>query len=180
MRTHDFLYFIALIVSLVAIYTLSCYPDIARQVPINYLLLAAFTVCEAYLVSTMTTMFTATSVLNAAIMTAAIVIGLTAYAFTTETDFTYQGATLFMAVAGLSVATIFGLFFDSKVYDMIVSFLGACIFGLYLIYDTQLIMGGQGRASQYSIDDYIMAAVNIYIDIIQIFIEILRLIGDRR
>ena len=85
-----------------------------------------------------------------------------------------------MALAGLSVATIFGIFFDSKVYDMIVSFLGACIFGLYLIYDTQLIMGGSGKAAQYSIDDYIMAAVNMYIDVIQIFIEILRLIGDRR
>ena len=47
-------------------------------------------------------------------------------------------------------------------------------FSIYLIFDTQLILGRFGM--QYEIDDYILAALNIYIDIIQLFLFILNLL----
>ena len=53
--------------------------------------------------------------------------------------------------------------------------LGVFIYGFYLIYDTQLIMGRFGN--EYAIDDYIIAALNIYIDIIQMFLYILSLLN---
>ncbi len=178
--THTFLYIVALVASIICMYALACYQELARTVPINYILLAVFTVCEAYAVSAMTSMFTTEGVINAAILTASIVIGLTVYAFTTKTDFTYAGGLLFMVSSGFIFMMLLGMFFNSNMFNLIMSFIGACLFGLYLIYDTQLIIGGEGRAAQYSIDDYIMAALNIYIDIIQIFIEILRLIAEKR
>lgn len=52
------------------------------------------------------------------------------------------------------------------------------VFGIYLIVDTQLIMGG--KQVELAIDEYILAAMMLYIDIIQIFLYILRLLGDRR
>ena len=54
--------------------------------------------------------------------------------------------------------------------------LGIVVFGLYLIYDTQLILRKYGL--KYSIDDYIIAALNLYVDIIEIFIYILRCIKN--
>ena len=51
-------------------------------------------------------------------------------------------------------------------------------YSLYLIYDTQLILGKFG--SEYNIDDYCFAALNLYIDIIYLFIKILYLIGNSR
>ena len=63
------------------------------------------------------------------------------------------------------------------VYGIIVFWLalGVLVYSLYLIYDTQLIIGNVGV--QYSIDDYCFAALNLYIDIIYLFIRILQLIG---
>ena len=49
------------------------------------------------------------------------------------------------------------------------------LFGIYLIYDIQLVIGKFGR--EYEIDDYIFAALAIYIDIINIFSFILSLLG---
>ena len=56
------------------------------------------------------------------------------------------------------------------------------LYGFYLVYDTQLIMGG--KSYEISMDDYIfgkisliLAAVMLYIDIIQLFLEILKLLN---
>jgi FtsH-binding integral membrane protein len=50
--------------------------------------------------------------------------------------------------------------------------------GLYIIYDTQLIIGK--KANKFSIDDYVFAAMCIYIDIVRLFLYILRIMGGRR
>ena len=56
------------------------------------------------------------------------------------------------------------------------TFLMTIMVGIYLIYDTQLIMGKFGLA--YSVDDYIFATLEIYMDIIRLFLLILRILGN--
>lgn len=50
------------------------------------------------------------------------------------------------------------------------------MFGIYLIYDTQLIVGG--KSHELSVDDYIVGALNLYIDIISIFLDILSILEN--
>ena len=47
--------------------------------------------------------------------------------------------------------------------------------GIYIIYDTQLIVGE--KSEKFSIDDYIFAAVCLYIDIVRLFLYILRILA---
>jgi len=101
-------------------------------------------------------------------MTATIVVALTLYACTTDTDFTFCGGFLFMVSIGFIVATILNIFIKSHFLKIVLSFVGALLFGIYIIYDTQLICGKHN--SSLSIDDYIMGAMMLYIDIIQLFI----------
>ena len=56
---------------------------------------------------------------------------------------------------------------------------GAFVFSLYLIYDTQLMMGGKHK---YALDpeEYIFAALNIYLDVINLFMYILMIVGGSR
>ena len=56
---------------------------------------------------------------------------------------------------------------------------GALIFSLYIIYDTQLMMGGKHK---YSLDpeEYVFAALNIYLDVINLFLYILMIVGGSR
>lgn len=170
---------VAFVVSLVSLYALACYPNLARTVPTNYALLGVFTVSEAYIVACITTFYTPMSVLNAALLTTAIVIGLTVYAFKTTTDFTYYGGLLFMASFGLLMAMFLGIFINSNWFQIMISLFAILLFGVYLIYDTQLIMGGEGKSASYTIDDYILGAINIYLDIINIFVQILKIIGNK-
>ena len=55
------------------------------------------------------------------------------------------------------------------------TFLMTFVIGIYLVYDTQLIMGKFGEA--YSVDDYIFATLEIYMDIVRLFLMILRIVS---
>jgi len=52
----------------------------------------------------------------------------------------------------------------------------AILFGIYLIYDTQLILGG--KYDQLDLEDYILGALLLYSDIIGLFIQLLQLFGN--
>jgi len=167
------LFYAAMFLSLIIIINLVCMPQLFRSVPTNYGLLFTWTMCEAYMVATVASFNPPEIVLIAASMTALVVITLTMYAWTTKTDFTILGGFLFVFTSimifwGLLIL-IFG-FFLYTLYCLI----GVILFSIYLIFDTQLILGRFGN--EYSIDDYIIAALNIYLDIIQLFLYILSLL----
>lgn len=69
-------------------------------------------------------------------LTAALVIGLSIFAFTTKTDFTMMGGTLFMLLAVLMCASILSIFFRNKILEIIIASFSVFVFGFYLIYDT--------------------------------------------
>lgn len=54
----------------------------------------------------------------------------------------------------------------------------ASIFSIYLIIDTQLILGGRNK--ELTLDNYVLGAIMLYIDIIRLFINILQIIGKAR
>ena len=57
--------------------------------------------------------------------------------------------------------------------------IGALIFSLYIVYDTQLMMGGKHKYA-LSPEEYIFAALNIYLDVINLFMYILMIVGFSR
>ena len=59
----------------------------------------------------------------------------------------------------------------TKLVYLIISVVGAIIFSLYLLYDLQMLMGG--KTQELSPDEYIFASMTIYLDVIQIFLNIL-------
>jgi FtsH-binding integral membrane protein len=155
---------------------LICCKSVARKVPINYILLITWTLCESYLLAAVASFYNPKTVITAAALTALVTIALTIYACTTKTDFTFCGGVLFLLGALMLGYCIFAFAFGIYL-NAFFCVLGVFIYGIYLIYDTQLIMGSFGQA--YSIDDYIVAAMMIYIDIIQIFLYLLRLLGNK-
>jgi len=170
------------VVSFIVCIMITCCTGMARSVPTNYYLLTIFTVCEAYLVGYITSFYTPTSVLMCALLTLSLTITLTIYACTTKTDFTGCGALLWVLGWGLFCMSAFtALWYWGKVpyyATACYAVAGILIYGFYLIYDTQLIMGGGKYA--LTLDDYVLAALVIYIDIVVLFIRILSILGQRR
>ena len=155
-------------------YALFCYRSLARKVPLNYVLLTLCTAGMVVMVCSSVALVPPEYVLIAAVLTASITIGLTIYAFTTKSDFTVCGGMLFMLSLLLLGVSILALFFQSKMLDLVIGFFSILLFGVYLIYDTQLIVGGKNY--QLEIDDYIVGALALYIDIMRIFLEIIRIL----
>jgi FtsH-binding integral membrane protein len=155
-----------------------CCRSAAQKVPLNYILLLIFTICESFLVAHTTLYYEPISVLICAGLALAVVIALTLYAIFTKTDLTVCGG----ALAALSIIslilTIIGIFYSSLFYHTLINAFGVFLFSLYLIYDVQLVVGK--NKVFLSTDSYIIGALMIYIDIIVLFLKILWLFGKKK
>ena len=65
----------------------------------------------------------------------------------------------------------------SRTASIAYSAIGCVIFSIYLIYDTQMMMGGKHKYA-LSPEEYIFAALNLYLDIINLFLYILAIFGN--
>lgn len=153
-----------------------CCQQQMRTFPINYVMLFIFTVMMAALVGTATVGYNTSVVLEAAGLTMAMFLALTAYACVTKTDFTGLGPYLYCALWGLIFASIVCFMFPSELGHVAIAALGCVLFSFYIIYDTQLIIGGR-HSQSFAIDDYCFAALNLYLDIINLFLYLLQLLG---
>ncbi len=80
-----------------------------------------------------------------------------------------------MLAAVLMIASMFGMFNDNKIFHILISSFAVILYGIYLIYDTQLIIGGFKHS--LDMDDYIIGALMLYVDIIGMFIELLSILN---
>ena len=97
----------------------------------------------------------------------------------TKWDFTACGGILFVCVIVLFLFGILAICMQNKVVNLVYVLLGALIFSVYLVFDTQLMLGGKHKYS-ISPEEYIFAALNLYLDIINIFLYILAIVGGSR
>lgn len=142
-------------------------------VPLNLVLLAAFTVVEAVTVGAVVSMYQVASVVQALLLTFLITAGLTAYTFQTKRDFTHMGSALCVGLVCLLGVSILNLFLGLQGMDLLIAGAGAALFSLFIVFDTQMMM------QRLSPEEYILATINLYLDIINLFLELLRIFGQR-
>merc|ERR1719414_263176 len=170
--------------TLVTICAMMCCQNLTNKYPSNYILLFVFTACEGVMVGFISAQYTWQTVILAMSMTLLVFIGLTVYAWNTKTDFTGMGPYFMVALMALCgfgiVLCIFASFgVNFKLATLGMDLAGVLIFSLYLVYDTQLILGCYGgHKVSFGVDDYVFAALNLYLDIIQLFIYIMQALGD--
>ena len=92
-------------------------------------------------------------------MTLGITLSLTIYALTTKSDFTMMGGTLFVCSIGLFLFGFGALFFGglTPIVNVIYCTFGVVLYGIYLVYDVQLLVGG--HTYQLSLDDYVVGSI---------------------
>lgn len=137
-----------------------------------------FTYCVSWIVGVTCIRYDGVVVTEAAALTAAVVIAITVYAVTTKTDFTVCGPLIFILGFVFAMASLLGFIFGFK-QNLFFCCLGVILFSFYLLFDTQLIIGGKNRRFSIGPDSYILASVALYLDIINLFLYILKILGDR-
>lgn len=108
------------------------------------------------------------TVMTAAVLTTAVTLALTAYVHKTGKDFSRMGGFLFTGLIVVLLASIAAIFIPAM--HAMVAAAGALLFSGFILYDTSRLVRGEE-------DNYVMAAVSMYLNVLNLFLSILQLLG---
>jgi FtsH-binding integral membrane protein len=178
-RRNMWFYLVAMAGLFVMIIVMSCCSSVCRKSPSNYICLSIFTLFASLVLGAVSSTYQISAVLMAVGITTVICLSLTLFSFQTKIDFTRLNGFLFVCLIVLVCFGLIAMFFPHiPIIRKIYAALGALLFSVYLIHDTQLLMGGDHKYS-ISPEEYIFAALTLYLDIFNIFMSILSLVGNR-
>jgi FtsH-binding integral membrane protein len=141
--------------------------------PWNLVLLSTFTLMEAFTLGISVSFYPNVIVLQALLITVGVFLGLTLFTFQSKYDFEGMGPFLFGSLIALCMTGLVGIFIPfSRTMDLIFAIGGCLIFSGYIVYDTYLIN------KRLSPDEYIVGSISLYLDFINLFLSILRLLND--
>lgn len=101
---------------------------------------------------------------------------LSLYAAVSKRDFSAWGSFFIVGVVVLIVTSLINMFVQSAAASLWISAATVLVFSGLLVFDTWRIL----RSGQYGPDDYVPAALNIYLDLLNMFMAVLNLLGGRR
>lgn len=162
------LFFVALVLQFILLITIVCCECARKIFPLNFILLFILTTLFGFTLGFVCAFTKAEYVMYAAGITVALVVGLTLFAFQNWIDFT---SCWMFPIAAVIVLTLFGfvlIFYHDAILYLFYCVLGVLVYSFMLVYDTQLMLGGNHKYS-ISPEEYIVAALSLYIDIIMIF-----------
>lgn len=137
--------------------------------PTNLILLAAFTALEGVAVGATAAAYTLPSVALAVAVTAGATGALAAYAQRAKTDYTARGGALVSALSALLLTSVFALFVRSRAVEVVLAGFGAALFSAYLVWDVQLLLGGQHARFQLRCV-YIAVCVRVFVCCASVFV----------
>lgn len=164
-----FLTFMSMFIITCMIY---CNPEIFKEKPYNWYGLIIFTLLMIYNIGIITTFIPTNVLLLSGISTIGIFSGLTLYAVQSEIDYTVKGNILLILTLGVIIYGISLNLINLELNNIIYGIITSCLFSFYIVYDTQQIVGGNNRKITYTKDDFVLASINLYLDIINLFLSI--------
>lgn len=177
--------------STIAWFRVAISPKARHQSPNKWWWLTIFTFGEAISIGAISSLYQLRSVIMAMGATALATVTVSMYTICQQNpkyDLSQWGATLSSWTTILLVYLMLGLAqnvgwlpagfmpFSDMLYSVFCTFL----FSLYLAYHTKLIVGGKHAKYQMNEKDYVFGAMALYVDIVNIFLHILQLIGQER
>ncbi len=148
------------------------------------LLFIAFSILMGMSLSFILLIYTAASVYKTFAITAAMFGIMAVTGYTTKTDLTKFGSIMMMGLVGLMVAMLVNFFLHSGTMDYIISVVGVLVFTGLTAYDVQRLKrigagaGEYGEANSRKLS--ILGALTLYLDFINLFLFLLRFLGDRK
>ena len=146
----------------------------ASMLFIGYSILNGITLSGIFL------MYTGASIALAFFVTAGTFAAMTVYGYTTKSDLSEMGKLMFMGLIGIIIASIINIFLKSSAMDYIISYVGVAIFIGLTAWDVQkLKLLSENASEQEHKNLAIYGALTLYMDFINLFIFMLRILGNR-
>jgi len=176
---NDIVFFGILIVQFVAVITIVAFikriPDNLAEITFGlYCFLSGLTLSVIFLE------FSITSIAYVVLVTAAMFGFMSLYGYVTKTDLTSLGNIATMGLFGIILALIVNLFIGNSILDTILSIFGVIVFSALAAFDTQKIKSTFMDNDEGLIKKEILGALNLYLDFVNIFLDLINLLGKRR
>lgn len=120
--------------------------------------------------------YTGASLISTFFVASAMFGALGAFGFLTKKDLSAWGSALFVALIGLIIASLVGFFLHSDTLQLLISFAGVLIFAGFTAYDFNIIK--QKGSYEQGESTAVVDALSLYLDFINLFIYLLRIIGS--
>uniref|UniRef100_A0A915JCX2 Uncharacterized protein n=1 Tax=Romanomermis culicivorax TaxID=13658 RepID=A0A915JCX2_ROMCU len=178
-RTNIWPYYLSFGVFLVTYIAIICCESVRRNFPGNMICLLLLTSAMGYMTAMISSFYDTSIVFMAMVICSICCAAIMIFACQTKYDFTSWIGVMFiismvMMLFGI-MAILCAAVFKTPIVYVVYASLMALVFMVYLAIDTQMLIGG--KRYEYSPEDYIVAAIQLFLDIIYIFIYILQIIG---
>lgn len=148
------------------------------------LLFIFYSVLNGATLSVIFMLYTAASIASTFFITAGTFIVMCLFGYFTKKDLSSIGNLCFMALIGIIIASIVNMFLRSEMMYWIISYAGVIIFVGLTAYDTQkikrLLLSEGTQVNEATQKIALMGALNLYLDFINLFLFLLRLLGNRK
>jgi len=146
-----------------------------------FILFTLYSVLNGVTFSVIFEVYTASSIASTFFVTAGTFAAMSLYGWFTKKDLTSMGSFLYMALIGLIIASVVNMFFASSVMYWVITYAGVLIFVGLTAYDTQKIkkMSVEFHDNESHNKGAVIGALTLYLDFINLFLYLLRLLGNR-
>jgi FtsH-binding integral membrane protein len=150
--------------------------------PVVVLLFALYSITTGLTISIIFLGYTFSSIVSVFLVTAGIFAAMSAYGYFTKRDLSGVGMILYMLLIGMVLAMIVNIFLSSSLVDFVTAVIGVIVFTGLTAYDVQKIRKiGQGSQGFFDLNKLaVLGALALYLDFINLFLSLVRLLGKRR
>ena len=146
------------------------------------LMFILYSVLNGVTLSSIFLLYTTSSIATTFFISAGTFGAMSLYGAVTKTDLSSIGKILYMALIGLIIATVVNMFMHSSGFDIIISYAGVLIFVGLTAWDTQkikLMLAEADYMDEGAQKLALIGALTLYLDFINLFIYLLRILGKR-
>ncbi len=181
--SNRILFFGIIIAELAMVWTLSARID-RLSFATSGLLFALYSILNGVTMSVLFVAFTSASIAQTFFITAGTFGAMSLVGFTTKKDLTSMGSLFFMALIGLIIASLVNIFWQNSVLYWIISYVGVLLFVGLTAYDTQkikqMVYAHGNEVNETTQKLALLGSLTLYLDFINLFIYLLRILGDRK
>ncbi|WP_455761374.1 Bax inhibitor-1/YccA family protein [Phocaeicola coprophilus] len=148
------------------------------------ILFIVYSILNGVTMSMLFLIYTMSSIATTFFVTAGTFGAMAVFGYATKKDLTRIGNLCIMGVIGLIIASLVNMFLHNSMMDLIISYVGVLLFVGLTAYDSQkikqMLSGEDIEVNETTQKIALMGALTLYLDFINLFFYLLRILGDRK
>jgi FtsH-binding integral membrane protein len=158
---------------MIIIITIFC-DKLLRKSDLKYLIYLLFTFCFSWLTGLSILYVKSEIIFSSILITSGITTSLIIYSSISTIDYTHYYQYYFTGIVAIILTGIINIFFRNSLLNLLIIFSGCLMFSFMIIYDMQMIISQKHIKYKFYLDDYVLAALCLYIDTVNFFIYIVQ------